>query len=325
MMRVLITGGAGFIGSNLAKYHVQKGDEVIVIDNLSTGRIENIKALQQQSNFTFYKKDLLKWKGLTQALVGVDRIYHMAAVVGMFHVLNHPVETLKCNIFATLKLMEAIRSIGSKPLVLIASSSEVYGNQHKTMSENTPLIIESSITSHASYVISKLSDESIGLSFWHKHQIPTIILRLFNTVGRNQLSRYGMVVPRLIKQALHNDPITVFGDGTQKRSFCNVEDSVNLIDRLANNSASVGEIVNVGFNEDISINTLAKKIKKICTSQSTITHIPFSEVYHNDFIYIADRKPDISKLLRLTHYTYKWNIDTTIADIAAYFKQIGIK
>lgn len=325
IMRILITGGAGFIGSNLAKYHVQKGDEVIVIDNLSTGRIENIQQLLQKPGFTFYKKDLLKWRDLAKVLVGVERVYHLAAVVGMFHVLNHPVETLKCNIFVTLKLMEAIHSLGSKPLVFIASSSEVYGSQHKAMSEHTPLIVESSVTSHASYVISKLSDESIGLAFWHKHQIPTIILRIFNTVGRNQLSRYGMVVPRLIKQALNNEPITVFGNGKQKRSFCNVEDSVHLIDLLANNPACVGEIVNVGYNEDLTINQLARKVKRICSSQSSIVHIPFNEVYHNDFIYIAERKPDISKLMSLTNYTYRWNIDKTIADIAAYFKQEGMK
>jgi UDP-glucose 4-epimerase len=324
-MHVLVTGGAGFIGSNLANYHIQKGDKVSVVDNLSTGRIENIQQLQKNPNFTFYKKDLLKWKALPQVLAEVDRIYHMAAVVGMFQVINHPVDTLKCNIFATLKLMEAIHSLRSKPLVIIASSSEVYGSQHQDMSEHHPLIIESSVTSHASYLISKLSDESIALAFWHKHQIPTIVLRIFNTIGRNQLGRYGMVVPRLIKQALRNEPITVFGDGKQRRSFCNVEDSVHLIDLLANNPACIGEIVNLGYNEDLSINELAKKVKRICASKASIVHIPFEEVYHRDFIYIAKRKPDITKLLSFTNYTFQWNIDKTIADIAAYFKREGIK
>lgn len=318
-MHILITGGAGFIGSNLARYHIDKGDSVTVIDNLSTGRKANIESLLVSKKFKFYNKNLASWRRLKDIVVDADRIYHMAAVVGMFHVINHPIETLKINIGATLRLVDTIQALGIKPLVLFASSSEVYGSQHKDLSENTPLIIESSVTSHAAYAISKLSDESIAMAFWHKFQIPSIVLRIFNTVGRNQLSRYGMVLPRLIKQALNNEPITVFGDGNQRRAFCNVNDSVRLLDLLATNPACVGEIINVGYDEDISINELANTIKTICHSKSEIVHIPFEEVYHNDFMHIEERKPDISKLLKFTKYHFQWNNDKTIADIAEHF------
>ncbi len=319
-MRILITGGAGFIGSNLATYHLKKKDEVIVIDNLSTGHMDNIKNLMKHPEFSFYKKNLLTWKGLSQALENVDRVYHLAAIVGMFHVLSHPLETLQVNINATMKLMETIHKLGVKPLVIVASSSEVYGNQHQDLHEGLPLILENTQTNHAAYAISKLCDESIAMAFWHKFQIPTITLRIFNTVGRNQLSRYGMVLPRLIKQAMSNENITVFGDGTQRRSFCNVIDTVNLIDLLANNPHAVGEVVNVGNNEEISINSLAIKIKELCASHSSITHIPFEEVYHHEYMHITERKPDLTKLLSLTPYTYQWNLEQTIIDMYSYYK-----
>jgi len=319
-MRILVTGGAGFIGSHLAAYYLKKGDEVIVIDDLSTGQTENLKSLMQHPRFRFHKKNILTWKGLSQALENIDRVYHLAAIVGMFYVISHPIETLQVNINSTMKLMETINKLGIKPLVIVASSSEVYGNQHKELHEGLPLILENTHTNHAAYAISKLCDESIATSFWHKFQIPTITIRIFNTVGRNQLSRYGMVLPRLIKQAINNENMTVFGDGTQRRSFCNVIDTVNLIDLLAENQQSIGEIINVGNNEEISINSLASKIKELCSSHSSITHIPFEEVYQHDYMHITERKPDLTKLLSFTHYTYQWNLEQTIIDMYSYYK-----
>jgi len=317
-MRILITGGAGFIGSHLAAYHLNKGDFVIVVDDLSTGDFNNIKEMVKHPNFCFYKKNLVTWRGLGNALLNVDRVYHMAAVVGMFHVVEHPIDTLNVNINGTLKLFEAIHRLGIKPLVLVASSSEVYGDQHKKLSETSALILEGSNTSHASYAIAKLSEESIALAFWHKCQIPCIVLRIFNTVGRNQRSRYGMVIPRLIKQAIHNENITVFGDGTQKRAFCNVNDTVNLIELLANNPECVGQIVNVGNNEELCINDLAALIRKISLSQSSIVHVPFEEVYHNDVMNITERCPNLTRLMHFTHYRHQWTIEKTISDIVSY-------
>lgn len=320
-MRVLITGGAGFIGSNLAKHHIKKGDSVLVIDNLSTGRRNNLEPIIDHPNFTFYHKNITSWRGLGAALEGVDRVYHLAAVVGMFHVLSHPVETLKVNINATFRLFETIKRLDIKPLVFVASSSEVYGSQHKLLDETSTLILENSALNHAAYAISKLSDESIALAFWHKHKIPSIVTRIFNTVGRNQLSRYGMVIPRFIKQAINNQDITVFGDGTQRRSFCNVKDSINLIDLLTENPASIGEIVNLGYDEDISVNDLAEKIRTIANSKSNITHIPFEKAYHNESLHIYERKPDLTKLLSLTHYKHQWNLDKTITDIITHLRE----
>ncbi|MBA2648689.1 MAG: NAD-dependent epimerase/dehydratase family protein [Legionella sp.] len=319
-MRILITGGAGFIGSNLAAYHLNKGDNVVVIDDLSTGCIDNIKDMLKNANFCFHKKNLLTCRGLKDILNGMDRVYHLAAIVGMFHVLNHPIETLKININATLKLVETINKMIVKPLVFFASSSEVYGNQHNELSENSPLIVENTFTNHSAYAISKLSDESIAMAFWHKFQVPCIVLRIFNTVGRNQSSRYGMVLPRLVQQAFHNEPITVFGDGTQRRAFCNINDTVNLMDLLANNKDCIGEIINLGNNEDVCINELALMIKKLGQSSSSILHIPFEKVYHHEYMHIQERRPDLSKLLSFTHYTYQWTIERTIKDLFLYYK-----
>lgn len=316
-MHILITGGAGFIGSNLVEYHLNIGDSVVVIDDLSTGNIENIKRFLDNPLFRFHQQDLVTWNGLADALQNANRVYHLAAVVGMFHVLECPIETLNVNFNGTLRLFETIYKMGIKPVTLVASSSEVYGDQHRELKETSPITMEGSTTSHAAYTISKLSQESIALAFWHKHQIPCIVLRFFNTVGKNQLSRYGMVIPRFIKQALQGENITVFGDGTQKRAFCDVRDSINLITLLANNPVSIGEVVNVGNNAEISINDLALLIKKITASQSSLTYTPFETAYDNDYMKITERKPSLDKLIKFTNYTYQWNIEKTIEDIVA--------
>ena len=198
----------------------------------------------------------------------------------------------------------------------------MYGDQRRDLIEDQPLMLESSLTSHAAYPISKLGQESIALGFWHKHQIPSVVLRLFNTVGKNQLSWYGMVIPRFLHQALHNEDITVFGNGEQSRSFCDVRDTVHLINLLAENPASVGEIVNVGNNQEISINELAAMIKHASESQSSIVHIPFETAYHNDSILITARKPSLDKLMSLTSYTFQWDIERTIGDIILSKKTI---
>jgi UDP-glucose 4-epimerase len=317
-VKILITGGAGFIGSNMAAYLLNQGNEVVVIDDLSTGNTGNIGSMLNHPDFYFYNENLLSFPDLSEVLSDIERVYHFAAVVGMFHVIEHPIETLNVNINGTQRLYETLQKLGKKPLVLLASSSEIYGNQHRVLSETTPLIIEGSITSHAAYAISKLSQESIAMSYWQKHQIPSIVLRIFNTVGRNQNSRYGMVIPRLMNQAINNEDITVFGDGKQKRAFCNVHDSVNLIELLAANPESIGQIVNLGNDDEININSLAQLIKQISKSKSTIIHIPFEEVYGNNAMTITERRPDLSKLMSLTHYQYQWNIEKTIQDIMLY-------
>lgn len=322
ILHILITGGAGFIGSNLAIYYLNRGNKITVIDDLSTGHYSNVEPLIKNPNFCFHKHNLVSWKKLEKVLLDVDRIYHMAAIVGMFYVLKHPLQVLQVNMGATLKLFETIRKLGIKPLVFIASSSEVYGSQHQVLAENTPLIFVNSSANHTAYAISKLCDESIAMAYWHEHQIPSIVLRIFNTIGRNQLSKYGMVVPRFIKQAIKNEDITVFGDGGQIRSFCDIRDSINLMDLLANNPKCVGEVINLGNSEPISINELAELVKRISQSDSSITHLPIDDIYHNGYINIVERTPNLTKLLSYTHYKYQWTLEKTIKDIVDYERTI---
>lgn len=320
-MRILITGGAGFIGSNLVDYHLKKLDEVIVVDDLSTGKVRNIAAFIKHPNFKFYQHNLLTWDGLSDVLNSVDRVYHLAAIVGLFKVINNPVKTLKVNINSTLRLYDLIHAQSLRPLVIIASSSEVYGNQTGKLHEDSPLIIANSLKNQASYSISKLCEESIALSYYDSWKLPCIVLRIFNTIGFNQSGQYGMVVPRFIKQAINNADITIFGDGKQKRAFCNVKDLVNLMDLIAQLPEAVGQIINIGNDEMISVNALAKLIKKISKSESTFTYTPLKEAYVDKDVFIKERKPDISKLLNYTHYKYQYTMEKTLKELIAFYKK----
>lgn len=322
MMRIFITGGGGFIGSNLAAFHVNKGDEVIVLDNFATGRKTNIAPLLKQDNFSFYQVDMLTWNGLENILKEVDRVYHLAAVVGMFEVLSDPIKTLNVNVNATLRLLEAIEKMPKKPLVLLASSSEVYGNRHGSMLEEMPLVIENSLKSQAAYAISKLYDESLAASHFKHAHLPCIILRIFNTIGINQSDQYGMVVPRFIRQALCNEDITIYGSGKQRRSFCDVRDLVAILDEVAQVPELIGQAVNIGHDEDISIYDLAVLVKQLIHSQSNLKFIPFEEVYSDKFIFIEERVPNLTKLREYIHYKYKWTIDSTLKDLIAHEQKI---
>lgn len=320
-MRILITGGAGFIGSNLVEYHLKKRDEVIVIDDLSTGKIQNIAGYIKNPNFKFYQENLLTWEGLGDALNSVERVYHLAAVVGLFKVIDNPIKTLKVNVNGTLRLFEHIHAQSIRPLVLIASSSEVYGNQSGKLLENSPLIIPNSLKNQASYSISKLCEESIALSYYDSWKLPSIVLRIFNTLGCNQSGQYGMVVPRFIKQALNNEDITIFGDGKQKRAFCNVKDLVQLMDLIAEVPEAIGQVINLGKDEVFSVNALAKLIKKLAKSESKLTFVPLKEVYLDEDVFIKERKPNFSKLLSYTGYKYQWTMKKTLKELIGFYKK----
>lgn len=316
MKNILITGGAGFIGSHLALSHLQKGDSVVIVDDLSSGRLENINLCHQYKQFKFYKNDLLSWSELDVHISQADVVYHLAAMVGMFRVLANPLDTLNINVEGTKRLFDSICKLESPPLMVIASSSEVYGNQAEKLSETSPLILLDSTTGHESYTISKLYDEAITAAFHKAYQIPYLILRLFNTVGPRQSAAYGMVIPRFIEQALNNKDLTVFGDGSQLRSYCDVRDTVNIIQQLVANTASYNQIFNVGHTEAISSYNLAELVKAICDSESSIRFSPFSEVYGDDFNVITSRKPDLTKLLKFTNYQYNWTLTDTIKALA---------
>jgi UDP-glucose 4-epimerase len=315
-MRVLVTGGAGFIGSQLVEYHLNNQDVVHVIDDLSTGDERTNAAFADNPNFQFTHADILTYPDLEKLACWADRIYHMAAVVGVMRVINDSERLLATNIAATERLLRAAKLSDRQPRLLLASSSEVYGNSSsKASREDSNLIIGEGKKSCSSYVVSKIAVEYFGLSFYQHYGLRTTSLRIFNTIGPRQRGGYGMVVPRFIKSAVNNEPIDVYGSGQQTRSFCDVRDTVVLMDQIANNELAVGEVLNLGQDQEISINELAHLIKKIANSSSEIRHISYEQAYGEGFEDIMSRRPDLTKLHHFTQFTYQWNLEKTLADL----------
>ncbi len=316
-MHVLITGGAGFIGSNLAKFHLEQGDKVHVIDNLSTGQFKNIEAFTNNPDFIFDEADILVWNGLEKATEWADRIYHMAAVVGVFKVLQEPVSVLATNIAGCERLLRAMHKSRWNTKLIIASTSEVYGNRpgNEALHEEMELYVAPGHNTRWNYSISKLADEAMGVSYAREYGMDITVVRFFNVVGPNQTGKYGMVVPRFVKQALSNTPMTVFGDGSQVRSFTDIRDVVKMLNALALNPQSSGEIINVGSTHEITIKALAELVKERAKSSSDITYIPYNEAYGADFEEIYHRKPALEKVKRLTGYEVQWSLIDTIDDL----------
>lgn len=312
-MRVLVTGGCGFIGSHIVEYHLARGDKVHVVDDITTGSLRNIIPFETNPNFYFDKADIITWHDLTSSVATADRIYHMAAVVGIYRVLAEPIKVISTNIAGTERVLRAVHATGCKQRVIIASSSEVYGQSTKPeLTETDRLIVESAAQPRWSYAISKLTDEALGVAYNHAAKMAITMVRFFNTIGPRQTGRYGMVVPNFVQQACSGEPITVFGDGTQTRCFVDVRDVVVSLDMLANNTRSVGEIVNVGNNYEISINDLATLVKQHAKSSSDIIHIPYEEAYKQEFVDIMRRKPNLDKFHALTNFKHKWTLEGTI-------------
>lgn len=316
-MHILITGGAGFIGSHITEYHLERGDKVHVVDNLSTGRIENIAQYFEHPDFIFDEADILVWSELDKAVIWADRIYHMAAVVGVFKVLKEPISVLATNIAGCERILRALHASHWNTKLIIASSSEVYGNRSESelLSEDMELLISPGINSRWNYSISKLADEAFGLSYARQYDMDITIVRFFNIIGPNQTGKYGMVAPRFVRQATMQEPITVYGDGNQKRAFLDVRDAVVYLDILANNPQSRGEVVNVGMGREISIAQLAGMIKEHAQSKSPIEYISYDDAYGKDFDEIFHRKPNLNKLMKLTDHLPKWSLEETIADL----------
>ena len=316
-MKILITGGAGFVGSHLAERCIERGDEVYVIDDLSTGSIENLQTVKGHPRF-HYEIDSITNERLVAELVDLsDIVYHFAAAVGVRLIVESPVRTIETNIRGT----EIVLSHASKKRkrVLITSTSEVYGKLERVpFREDDDLVLGSTSRSRWSYACSKAIDEFLALAYWKERRVPTVIARLFNTVGPRQTGRYGMVVPSFVQQALTGAEITVFGDGSQRRCFMHVEDAVRALIGLGEHTDATGQVYNVGSDEEVTILALAERVKKFSGSDSRIIFIPYDEAYEEGFEDMARRVPDTSKIQRLLGFRPEHDLETILAGVIAW-------
>lgn len=312
-MNILITGGAGFIGSNLVEFHLNRGDRVLAVDDLSTGREVNIEAFLGNPHFHFVKADLLTWANLAAEVARADRLYHLAAVVGMFRVLQEPAQVTRVNVGATELVLKAVVQSGHQPQIVIASSSSVYGHCHTgELREDIELIFVPKRGGLTSYALSKLTNEIQAMAYQQAYGLNIVIPRLFNAVGPRQTGTYGFVLPRFIQQALSGSPLTVFGDGTQTRSFCDVRDTCIALDLLASTPAAYGQAVNVGNTREIRILDLAQLVLERSHSISSLEFIPLDQAYGESFEHITQRRPITDKLHSLTNFIPQWALESTI-------------
>jgi UDP-glucose 4-epimerase len=315
-MRVLITGGAGFVGSHLAEALLGRGDEVYVLDDLSTGSIENIAHLKSNPKFHYTIESVTNEPLLAEMIDRCDTVVHLAAAVGVKLIVESPVRTIETNVHGTEVVLKVANK--KKKLVLIASTSEVYGKSAKVpFSEDDDLVLGPTSKHRWAYACSKLIDEFLALAYWKERKLPVIIVRLFNTVGPRQTGQYGMVVPSFVRQAMANEPITVFGDGTQSRSFTYVGDVVRAMVALINEPRAIGQVFNIGNGQEISIRDLALRIKEMTGSTSPVVTIPYDQAYEAGFEDMPRRVPDISKIRALIGYEPTVELDEILTRVIA--------
>ncbi len=322
-MRVLITGGAGFIGSHLAEAYLAKGDEVYVIDDLSTGSMKNVESIRINERFKdrfFFTEDSILNPDALLELVGTcDVVFHMAAAVGVRYILDNPLKSIKINIQGTENVLEVCARFKKK--MLLASSSEVYGKHlHAPLIETDNIIYGPSSKFRWSYAASKLMDEFTALAYLRNRGLQAVIARLFNTVGPRQTGAYGMVIPGFVTQALKSEPLTVYGDGTQTRTFTYVKDVVQALMGLMEKDDTVGEVFNIGGTEEISIADLAQKIINMTDSESKIELIPYEKAYAKDFEDMQRRVPSIEKINKCIGFSPKTNLDTILEQVIGHMK-----
>jgi UDP-glucose 4-epimerase len=321
--RILITGGAGFIGSHVADLHLKRGDIVTVVDNLSTGDRELLR-MGNPERLRFVEADILEWQDLEQEAGRADRIYHMAAVVGMFRVLREPIEVTRVNVMGTERVLEAAAHSSRLPEIVIASSSSVYSHAHgETLTEETELVYLPEKGGLTGYALSKLTNEIQAAAYRNVHGLPVCLPRFFNAIGPGQSGTYGFVLPRFIASALAGKPLTVYGDGTQTRSFCDVRDTVRAIDQLASNPDAWGIPVNVGTTHEISILDLAKLVIERAGSRSTIEFQSFEQGYGGTFWQVPQRRPSLERLRKLTGFRHSWSLEQSIDDLIARNRYSG--
>ena len=319
-MRCLITGGAGFIGSHLAEALLNRGDEVFILDDLSTGSVENVRHLKSFDRFHYFFDSITNKHLLAELVDESDVVLHLAAAVGVRLIVESPVRTLETNVYGTQLVLDAASK--KKKLVFTASTSEVYGKSEKVpFHEDADLVLGATTKGRWSYAASKALDEFLALSYWKERKQPVIVARLFNTVGPRQTGRYGMVVPNFVRQALEGAPITVFGTGRQSRCFCDVRDTVEAILRLLSTDAAVGEVINIGSDEEVSVEGLARLVKQRTNSASPIEYVPYDQAYEPGFEDMLRRVPCLDKLQGLISFRPQTRLTEIVDRVVDYFRK----
>jgi len=317
MSQILITGGAGFIGSHLADHLLARGNEVWVVDDLSTGSIENIAHLKNHPRFHYQIESLMNVSAVAELVDRCDVIFHLAAAVGVRLIVESPVRTIETNIRGTEIIFQLAAK--KKKLVVLASTSEVYGKANKVpFREDDDLLIGPPVRGRWSYACSKALDEFLALAYWKEHRLPVIVVRLFNTVGPRQTGRYGMVLPNFVRQVLAGEPITVYGTGKQTRCFGYVGDVVEALEKLITCPKALGEVFNVGSDQEVSIEELAQRVRHIVGSRSEIVFVPYSQAYEEGFEDMLRRVPSLEKIRSFIGYQPKTSLDQIIEGVVQY-------
>lgn len=322
-MRALITGGSGFIGSHLAEALLSKGHYVTAVDNLATGRLENIAHLNEHPMFRFVYETITNETVLDRLVSECDVIFHLAAAVGVELIVKDPVWTIETNLEGTEVALRLARRYRKK--LLLASTSEVYGKSTDIpFREDSDRVMGPTTKSRWSYAESKAIDEFLALAYHKQFGVPVVICRFFNTVGSRQTGSYGMVIPRMVQKALAGEPITVHGDGNQTRCFCNVKDAVRAVLALSNETSAIGEIFNIGSQEEVTIRQLAERVKARTDSASEIVYIPYEQAYEKGFEDMYRRVPSIEKIRAAVGWQPTFSLDQTLDEVVAYFRTADI-
>ena len=318
-MKYLVTGGAGFIGSHLCDALLERGDSVVVLDNLSTGNKKNIEHLVGNPSFELIEGSILDVEIVDKVVASVDHVLHLAAAVGVFTIVDKPLESLTTNLRGTENILEA--AYKHQKEVLIASSSEIYGkNSGGALNEESDRIVGSPLKSRWSYSEAKAIDESMAYFYYQEKKLGVRIVRFFNTVGPRQVGHYGMVVPRFVTAAIKNEPLTVYGTGSQSRCFCHVKDAVAGVLAVVDSNATLGEVFNIGNDEEITIEDLAHEVIELTGSTSAIEKVLYEKAYAPGFEDMQRRIPDIGKIKRVVGWAPKLSLDSIITDIANHLK-----
>ena len=318
-MRALITGGAGFIGSHLSEALLDLGHQVMILDNLSTGSIDNITHLKGRAGFGYHIDSVDNEPLLAELIDRADVVFHFAAAVGVKLIVEQPVHTIETNVHGTEVVLKHANK--KKKLVVVASTSEVYGKSEDVpFREDADLVMGATTKHRWAYACSKAIDEFLALAYWKERKLPVIIVRFFNTVGPRQTGQYGMVIPNFVRQALAGEPITVFGDGTQSRSFTHVSDVVQALIALVNEPKAIGQVINIGNTEEITIQALADRVRRLSGSNSPIKLIPYDEAYESGFEDMQRRLPDLGKIHAMIGYEPRYCLDDILLHVIEYFR-----